>query len=843
MAGMPVLGNSVGAGELRDNSREVSNRSSSSGSRRGSSPPHAQEHETCDATVHKSDQTRTRPTSYEREYHDKVPTMATLSGAGVVTHTAPSYEEQRANPALLSRGASGTPGGRSVRDDGYCSASSTPRAFVVVSVDTAPLCEEQRANTALFSRGASGTPGGRSVRDDGYCSASSTPRAFVVVSVDTAPLCEEQRANTALLSRGASGTPGGRSVRDDGYCSASSTPRAFDNKSTKGSVVTLSCYKKEPKVQIEEEFYSENSKKLRTNSIKPEEGDGRETWGTGADFLLSIIGFAVDLANVWRFPYLCYRNGGGAFLIPYTLMLVFGAVPLFYMELILGQYNRQGPITLWKICPLFKGVGFCAVMVAFYVSFYYNVIIGWAFYFLISSARSELPWVHCDNSWNTEQCWDSGRGVNGTSNRTDVRYQGPLSHFTPASEFFHRAVLEMQHSEGLNDLGFPKWQLAVCLGLVYVTLYLSLFKGVKSSGKVVWLTATMPYVVLSILLARGLLLPGATRGIAYYLQPELTRLKDTQVWVDAAVQIFYSVGAGFGVHLSYASYNTFHNNCYRDCLVTTLVNCFTSFFSGFVIFTYLGFMSYKQGVPISSVATEGPGLVFQVYPEAVATLPGASLWAMLFFFMLIMLGLDSGMGGLECVITGLLDQARACGATWLRREHFTLIVVCVSFCVACINVTPGGIYMFHLLDTYAAGISLLCSALFEAVAVSWFYGLKRFSDDVEEMLGFRPGLYWRICWKFVSPTFIIGVVVFGLLYQQPLQYQHYTYPPWAVVLGWGLACSSILMIPIVAIYKLISTPGTFRQRLACCISPESEHEAIRGGAPVSRFTWKHWLYV
>nr|XP_032524203.1 sodium-dependent noradrenaline transporter-like [Danaus plexippus plexippus] len=622
MAGMPVLGNSVGAGEFRD---DGSNRSSSSGSRRGSSPHTGTEKEV-EVSCHRPDLTSSLPRAirYEQQFSEKVSTMASLSGSGVVTHTAPSYEEQRASPALLSR-------------------------------------------------------------------------------------------NT--------GTPGGRSTRDDGYCSAGSTPRAFDHKSTKGSVVTLSCYKKEPKIQLDEEvYYSDSSKTSKTNNVlnKSENDDGRETWGTGADFLLSIIGFAVDLANVWRFPYLCYRNGGGAFLIPYTLMLVFGAVPLFYMELILGQYNRQGPITLWKICPLFKGVGFCAVMVAFYVSFYYNVIIGWAFYFLVSSARSELPWVHCDNSWNTEQCWDAAR-LNAT-NRTDIPYQGPLSHFTPASEFFHRAVLEMQHSEGLNDLGLPKWQLAVCLGVVYFTLYLSLFKGVKSSGKVVWMTATMPYVVLSILLARGLLLPGATRGIAYYLHPELTRLKDTQVWVDAAVQIFYSVGAGFGVHLSYASYNTFHNNCYRDCLVTTLVNCFTSFFSGFVIFTYLGFMSHKQGVPISSVATEGPGLVFQVYPEAVATLPGASLWAMLFFFMLIMLGLDSGMGGLECVITGLLDQARACGASRLRREHFTLAVVCLSFCVACINVTPGGIYMFHLLDTYAAGISLLCSALFEAVAVSWFYG-------------------------------------------------------------------------------------------------------------------------
>uniref|UniRef100_A0A2S2N9V8 Transporter n=1 Tax=Schizaphis graminum TaxID=13262 RepID=A0A2S2N9V8_SCHGA len=134
----------------------------------------------------------------------------------------------------------------------------------------------------------------------------------------------------------------------------------------------------------------------------------RETWERNADFLLSIIGFAVDLANIWRFPYLCYRNGGGAFLIPYFLMLIFGAVPLFYMELILGQYNRQGPISVWKnVCPLFKGVGFCAVLVAFYVSFYYNVIIGWSLYFLAMSTTSssgQLPWVHCNNTWNTDLC-------------------------------------------------------------------------------------------------------------------------------------------------------------------------------------------------------------------------------------------------------------------------------------------------------------------------------------------------------------------------------------------------------------------------------------------------------
>ncbi|XP_066999391.1 sodium-dependent noradrenaline transporter-like [Anabrus simplex] len=532
-------------------------------------------------------------------------------------------------------------------------------------------------------------------------------------------------------------------------------------------------------------------------------------------------------------------------------MLVFGAVPLFYMELILGQYNRQGPVSVWRICPLFKGVGFCAVLVAFYVSFYYNVIIAWALYFLVASAAPELPWVHCNNTWNTEWCWDSGMGINRTNynppNNSRVgggaSANGTLPH-SAASEYFHRAVLEMQWSNGLHEMGYPKWQLVLCLLLVYGMLYLSLFKGVKSSGKVVWFTATLPYVVLTILLVRGLMLPGAISGISYYLHPELSRLGDTQVWVDAAVQIFYSVGAGFGVHLSYASYNTFHNNCLRDCLVTTAVNCFTSFFSGFVIFTYLGFMSHKQGIDISLVATEGPGLVFQVYPEAVATLPGSHFWSMLFFFMLIMLGLDSAMGGMECVITGLMDEFHTFfHGRRFARELFTLGAATVSFSIALINVTPGGIYMFHLFDTYSAGISLLCSALFEAIAVSWFYGLERFSQDVEAMLGSKPGLYWRICWKFISPSFIIGVVMFGLIYHQPLQYNGYYYPSWAEWVGWSLALSSILMIPLVAIIRMLRTEGSFMKRIAYNITPIEEHENMERTHCVSRFKPRHWLYV
>lgn len=565
----------------------------------------------------------------------------------------------------------------------------------------------------------------------------------------------------------------------------------------------------------------------------------RETWDKRIDFLLSIIGFAVDLANVWRFPYLCYRNGGGAFLIPYFLMLIFGALPLFYMELLLGQYHRQGPISIWKICPLFKGAGYCAVLVAYYVSFYYNVIIGWSFYFMFASMNPELPWTHCNNTWNSQRCWEMSFKEGNVSGMWNIS-----NHSSAAIEYFERGVLELHKSSGVHDLGAPKWQLCLCVLLVYSILYMALFKGVKSSGKVVWVTATMPYVVLSILLVRGLMLPGSTEGIMYFIRPDMEKLTDTQVWVDAAVQVFYSVGAGFGVHLTFSSYNTFHNNCFKDCLITTSINTFTSLFSGLVIFTYLGYMASYQNMDISKVATEGPGLVFQVYPEAIATLPGSNFWAFIFFFMLITLGMDSTMGGLESVITGFKDEFHKLFSKHrYSREIFTAIIMLLSFTISTVNLTRGGGYMLQWFDTYSAGVSLLCSALFEAIGISWFYGIERFGEDVKEMLGQTPGLFWRICWKFLSPFFLVAVIISAIVFHQPLTYKTYVYPTWAELVGWAFAMSSVAAIPIVGVIVLFKQKGkTCKERFAHSITPITEHQMISTGQ-VTRFQVEHWFRI
>ncbi|KAL6265072.1 hypothetical protein P5V15_005163 [Pogonomyrmex californicus] len=579
-------------------------------------------------------------------------------------------------------------------------------------------------------------------------------------------------------------------------------------------------------------------------------GDGRETWSGKLDFLLSVIGFAVDLANVWRFPYLCYKNGGGAFLVPYCVMLVVGGIPLFYMELALGQFNRKGAITCWgRLVPLFKGIGYAVVLIAFYVDFYYNVIIAWSLRYFFASFSTMLPWTTCDNDWNTPLCREFDANVSyafedvvtnelnenfGNSTRllvdrgsdaTAVRSatDNHTLYTSAAHEYFNRAILELHESEGLHDLGAIKWDIALCLLVVYLICYFSLWKGISTSGKVVWFTALFPYAVLLILLIRGVTLPGSMEGIRYYLSPNFSVITKAEVWVDAATQVFFSLGPGFGVLLAYASYNKYHNNVYKDALLTSLINSATSFVAGFVIFSVLGYMARASGKSIQDVATEGPGLVFIVYPAAIATMPGSIFWALIFFMMLLTLGLDSSFGGSEAIITALSDEFPMIGN---NREIFVACLFTLYFLVGLASCSQGGFYFFHLLDRYAAGYSMLFAVLAESIAVSWIYGTDRFCADIKDMIGFSPGIYWRVCWKFVAPLFLMFIIVYGLIGYEPLSYEDYVYPVWANILGWLIACSSIIMIPGMAIYKLSITSGSFVQRLKILTTPwrDTQHQ-------------------
>ncbi|XP_045911343.1 sodium- and chloride-dependent creatine transporter 1-like [Micropterus dolomieu] len=338
----------------------------------------------------------------------------------------------------------------------------------------------------------------------------------------------------------------------------------------------------------------------------------RETWTRQMDFIMSCVGFAVGLGNVWRFPYLCYKNGGGVFLIPYLLIVFVGGIPIFFLEIALGQFMKAGSINVWNIAPLFKGLGYASMVIVFFCNTYYIMVLTWGFYYLIKSFSATLPWSTCDNEWNTPSCIEIFRHQdcnNASLANTTISGNMTCAELanarSPIIEFWENKVLNI--SSGLGEMGEFNWELLLCLMAVWVMVYFCVWKGVKSTGKIVYFTATFPYVVLIILLVRGVTLPGAYNGIMYYIKPDWSKLQEAQVWIDAGTQIFFSYAIGLGALTALGSYNRFNNDCYKDAFLLAMINSGTSFFAGFVVFSILGFMAAEQGVDISQVAeSEAP---------------------------------------------------------------------------------------------------------------------------------------------------------------------------------------------------------------------------------------------
>lgn len=557
----------------------------------------------------------------------------------------------------------------------------------------------------------------------------------------------------------------------------------------------------------------------------------RESWSGKLDFLMSCIGFAVGLGNIWRFPYLCYKNGGGAFLIPYFICLAAGGLPVFFLEISLGQFMQTGPIGAWKICPLMGGIGYATTVITFLMNIYYIVILAWSLYFMFMSFSTVLPWAHCNNLWNTKNCFlpdvlpVNGSGVSGA---VDGQIGGDAASgvlrnvsdlVDPAIEFWERKVLRI--SSGVDDMGSIIPELALCLFIVWVLVFFALFKGIKVTGKVVYFTATFPYVVLTILLIRGVTLPGAMDGLKFYLfEPDLSKLTHASVWLDAGTQIFFSYAIALGAMIALGSYNNFYNNCYKDCVIVACINSCTSLYGGIAIFSILGFMAKERGMKVQDVAEKGPGLAFIAYPKAIAMMPSLpQMWSVAFFLMILTLGLGSQIVGVEAFLAAVIDrfpqQLRQ------KRAHVTFAVAVVSFLVGLTMVTNGGMYVFQLFDYYSAsGMSLLWVCFFEAITVAWLYGADRFYDNLEMMLGFRVCSWFRICWRYFTPAVTLGILLFSIVNFEPLTYNNYKYPTWALTIGQSMAFASMVCVPLTAIGQLIfCASGSPRERIKTLIRP------------------------
>lgn len=595
----------------------------------------------------------------------------------------------------------------------------------------------------------------------------------------------------------------------------------------------------------------DHKKNLKDNKeTEPERGG----WDNKLEYLLSSIGYAVGLGNVWRFPYLCYRNGGGAFLFPYLIVLGLCGLPIFLLESSLGQFSSQGPVRAFNGVPMWKGLGFAMLAVSSFVAPYYNIILSWGIYYLYQSFvglfGDELPWANCvsnddryancfsreeaaacklelaknltrDQAGNLTKCYDTEytirqtaseiyyeKVVLGLDNRPD--FNATLYNQKLALESQNDTKSDMVRGEDidLSSLGAVQPHLALTLFISWVFIGFSIIKGVKSSGKTMYVTATLPYAVLTLLLVKGLTLEGAFNGIKFFIVPDFARLTEPSIWKDAVTQIFYSLSVSWGGLLTLSSYNPFRNNVYRDTYIVVCANSATSIYAGFAIFSYLGFMAHDLGLGVKDIVSSGPGLAFTVWPEAMVILGNGNAWvsalfSITFFAMLYSLGISTMIVTVETICTSFLDIFPD-----YRRKRWVVVVgvIVALYFVGLPLVTVKGAYWFQVFDDYAASYSLVISAILEMLVMSHVYGLERVANDIKMMTGQGlPGAF-RIFWSYVTPFILSVTLIFNIIAHKPsnVVYTKITHflPPVTYVLSTFLVFTPILIMAGLALREL-----------------------------------------
>ncbi|GJQ81747.1 hypothetical protein Trydic_g9186 [Trypoxylus dichotomus] len=537
---------------------------------------------------------------------------------------------------------------------------------------------------------------------------------------------------------------------------------------------------------------SEDNNTAQQNK-KPSAGEKRAEWDKGVEFVLSCIAMSVGLGNIWRFPFTAYQNGGGAFLIPYIIVLIIIGRPIYYLEMCLGQFSSRNNVNMFhKLAPALKGIGYGQCLGSICVGSYYASLIAIILFYFLQSFTSKLPWSYCRDEWLNEITSKNITCIPSTGNQL-----ASDGHMVSSSELYFRKEVLREKSQIDDGLGYPDWRLSLCLAFSYLVLFLITRNGIRSSGKAAYFLAIFPYVIMLCLLGRSVTLEGASNGMLYFIKPTWSKLLEAKVWYNAVTQCFFSLNIGFGTVIMFASYNKFKQNIYRDCLIVNILDTFTSLLSGTAIFGILGHLAFKLNVDVGDVInTGGTGLAFISYPEAIAKFDAIPwLFAVLFFFMLFVLGIGSMVALQGVPLTILLDSVPKC-KPWMGSLGITVSF----FCFSLLYITNGGQFIFTMVDYFGGTMIFLVLCIFETITVFWWYGLENFCEDIEFMLNRKIGIYWRLNWGVINPIILTTIFLYFILTMERLQHENKDFPDIALVFGWIIIAVGVLQIPLWWLY-------------------------------------------
>ena len=446
----------------------------------------------------------------------------------------------------------------------------------------------------------------------------------------------------------------------------------------------------------------------------------RAQWNSRWGFILAMVGSAVGLGNIWRFPNVLYANGGGSFMIPYIVAIFLLGVSFILVEYALG-YRFKASISkiLYSIKPKFEPIAWLIIAIIFLILTYYIVVVGWDLIYLVLS-------------------FTKGWGAN-----PDV--------------FFSSNVLQASDSIAGIFTFVPMVLISVLVlwATIWVITQSDLNSGIEKVSKIV---IPLLFIIVVVIVAFSLTLPGASIGYTQIYTPDWSALLNFNVWLAAFGQIVFSLSLGMAIALTYASYLPEGFALADNALLVAFTNSGFEVFNAFGVFSILGFMTFTTGIPFNDLVTEGTGLAFVVFPQVFNQMGAVSyIIGPLFFFSILFAGLTSAIALVEPIASSLTEKFN------IKRKRAATLVCLVGLIISLIFTTQAGSMILGVFDMFLNNYALLFTIVLECIIFGWIYKFDNLIETLNQNSHFKVGRIWKFVIRFALPIVIFILWIQGIV--------------------------------------------------------------------------------
>ena len=474
----------------------------------------------------------------------------------------------------------------------------------------------------------------------------------------------------------------------------------------------------------------------------------REQWGSKMGFILAAVGSAVGLGNIWRFPYLVYNNGGGAFLVPYFIAILTAAIPILILEYGMGhKYRASTPLALARGNRKWEWLGWWPTINAFFILAYYSMILSWAIKYLTLSFTK---------GWGADP-----------------------------NNYFYNDFLRLSSSP--FEFTAIIWPVLIGIAALWAVNWFICYRGVKGGiEKLNKVLLPLLILIMIIIVVKGVTLNGSTVGLNKLFTPDWSKVKDPSVWIAAYGQVFFSLSVGMGIMMTYSSYLPKKSDINNSAFMTGFANCGFEFLCAIGVFSILGFMATSQGVPIEEVVSGGIGLAFIVFPKVFSIMGvWGNILGVLFFMCLIFAGLTSSVSLVEAVTAPIIDKTG-----WNRKKVVTWICV-LGFVASIAFATNAGLYLLDIIDNFINNYGIVVIGLLEAFVIGWIIKPAAIRNHTNSVSYFKIGKWWDITIKYITPVILAFMLISSLINEIKNPYEGYSISA-LLVYGWAIVGIAII---------------------------------------------------